>query len=67
MSAIVCLIAIGILLGYQVFLVVTCSHPTLRKKYLEHPSTKGYMYPEAIRATRSYVSNKRYDYHTLGV
>ena len=67
MSAILCLTAIGLLLGYQVFLVVTCSHPTLRKKYIETPSKRGHLYPEATRATRSYVSNKRYDYHTLGV
>lgn len=67
MSAVVCLSAIGLMIAYQVLLVITCSHPTLRKKYIETPSIRGYMYPEAIRATRSYKPVQRYDNQFLGV
>ena len=67
MSAILCLTAIGLLLGYQVFLVITCSHPKLRKKYIEPPPIRGYLYPEATRATRSYKPVQRYENQFLGV
>jgi hypothetical protein len=67
MSAIICLVGFALLIGYQTLLVVLYMHPTLRKKYLEGTSTRGYLSPEATRATRSYKPTKRYDHITLGV
>jgi hypothetical protein len=67
MATIVCFSVLALLIGYQALLVVICMSPTLRKKYLETPSTRGYLFPEATRATRSYKPVKRYDHITLGV
>jgi hypothetical protein len=68
MFTIVCLTAIGLLIGYQALLLTICLIPSLRKKYLESPFTaKGYLFPEATKAARYYKSSKRYDHITLGV